>query len=85
MGLVARTFDDETFRDEMSAIMKRLANSAPLAVGEMKKNFVNAESMSLRDYIELETERHSRVGKSADTKEAFLAFVEKREPNFQGS
>ena len=84
MGLVARTFDDETFRDEMSAIMKRLANSAPLAVGEMKKNFVNAESMSLRDYIELETERHSRVGKSADTKEAFLAFVEKREPNFQG-
>ena len=84
MGLVARTFDDETFRDEMSAIMKRLAGSAPLAVGEMKKNFVNAGDMSLRDYIDLETERHSRVGKSEDTKEAFTAFIEKREPNYQG-
>ncbi len=40
--------------------------------------------MSLRDYIELETERHSRVGQSDDTKEAFGAFVEKREPNFHG-
>jgi 2-(1,2-epoxy-1,2-dihydrophenyl)acetyl-CoA isomerase len=84
IGLVARTFPAESFRDEMYGIMKRLAASAPLAIGEMKKNFVNAESMPLRDYIELETERHSRVGSSADTKEAFLAFVEKREPNFQG-
>lgn len=84
MGLVARTFADDTFRDEMESIMQRLAGSAPLAIGEMKKNFVNAENLPLRDYIELETERHSRVGASADTKEAFLAFVEKREPKFQG-
>ena len=84
MGLVARTFSDESFRDEMQSIMDRLAASAPLAIGEMKKNFVNAENLPLRDYIELETERHSRVGASADTKEAFLAFVEKREPKFQG-
>ena len=84
MGLVARIFSDESFRDEMQSIIDRLAASAPLAIGEMKKNFVNAENLPLRDYIELETERHSRVGASADTKEAFLAFVEKREPKFQG-
>jgi 2-(1,2-epoxy-1,2-dihydrophenyl)acetyl-CoA isomerase len=84
MGLVARTFSDDAFRDEMASIMQRLATSAPLAIGEMKKNFVNAENLPLRDYIELETERHSRVGASADTKEAFLAFVEKREAKFQG-
>ncbi len=84
MGLVARTFSDESFRHEMQSIMDRLAASAPLAIGEMKKNFVNAENLPLRDYIELETERHSRVGASADTKEAFLAFMEKREPKFQG-
>jgi 2-(1,2-epoxy-1,2-dihydrophenyl)acetyl-CoA isomerase len=84
MGLVARTFADDAFRGEIESIMQRLANSAPLAIGEKKKNFVNAENLPLRDYIELETERHSRVGASADTKEAFLAFVEKRKPNFQG-
>ena len=84
IGLVAKTFPDETFRDEVGAIVQRLAASAPLAIGEMKKNFVNAENMTLRDYIELETERHSRTGASADTREAFLAFVEKREAKFEG-
>ena len=84
IGLVARTFSDETFRDEIAAIVERLARSAPLAIGEMKKNFVNAENMNLRDYIELETERHGRTGASADTREAFLAFLEKREPKYQG-
>ena len=50
----------------------------------MKKNFINAENMPLRDYIKLETERHSRVGASEDSKEAFKAFVEKRDPVFKG-
>lgn len=84
IGLVARVFDDAAFRDEMEAIMQRLANAAPLAIGEMKKNFVNAENMTLRDYIELETERHSRTGASEDSREAFRAFVEKRVPVFKG-
>ena len=84
IGLVAKTFPDETFRDEVAAIVERLAKSAPLAIGEMKKNFVNAENMNLRDYIELETERHSRTGASEDSREAFRAFIEKREPTYQG-
>lgn len=84
IGLVARTFPDESFRAEVDAIVDRLASSAPLAIGEMKKNFVNAENMSLKDYIELETERHSRTGASEDSREAFRAFVEKRQPAFKG-
>lgn len=84
IGLVLKTFPDETFRDEVRAIAERLAKSAPLAIGEMKKNFVNAENLPLRDYIELETERHTRTGASEDSREAFRAFVEKREPQFQG-
>ncbi len=84
LGLVAKTFPDESFRDDVQAIVDRLAHSAPLAVCEMKRNFVNAENMPLRDYIELETERHSRTGSSEDTREAFRAFVEKRQPEFKG-
>jgi 2-(1,2-epoxy-1,2-dihydrophenyl)acetyl-CoA isomerase len=84
IGLVARTFPDAVFRTEVDDIVSRLAGAAPLAIGEMKKNFVNAENMPLRDYIELETERHSRTGASEDSREAFKAFVEKREPRFQG-
>ena len=84
IGLVLKTFPAETFHGEVQAIAQRLAKSAPLAIGEMKKNFVNAENLPLRDYIELETERHTRTGASEDSREAFRAFVEKREPQFQG-
>ena len=84
IGLVLKTFPAETFQSEVQAIAERLAKSAPLAIGEMKKNFVNAENLPLRDYIELETERHNRTGASEDSREAFRAFVEKREPQFQG-
>ena len=84
IGLVLKTFPDDTFRDEVQAIAERLSKSAPLAIGEMKKNFINAENMPLRDYIDLETERHTRTGGSNDSREAFRAFVEKREPRFEG-
>ena len=84
IGLVLKTFPDDTFRADVRAIAERLSKSAPLAIGEMKKNFVAAENMTLRDYIEVETERHTRTGGSEDSREAFRAFVEKREPNFQG-
>ncbi|MGI9322699.1 MAG: enoyl-CoA hydratase/isomerase family protein [Pseudomonadales bacterium] len=84
IGLVNKVFPDDAFRAEVKAIAQKLSKSAPLAISEMKKNFVNAEGMPLRDYIELETERHSRTGASQDTKEAFKAFVEKREAVFQG-
>ena len=84
IGLIARALPDNTFRDDVRGIAERISKSAPLAIGEMKKNFVNAENMTLRDYIELETERHTRVGSSEDTSEAFKAFVEKREPTFKG-
>ena len=84
IGLVLKTFPDETLREDVRQIAKRLAMSAPLAIGEMKRNFINAENMPLREYIELETERHMRTGASNDCREAMRAFVEKREPKFEG-
>lgn len=84
IGLVLKVFPDLMLQEEVRATAMRLSKSAPLAIGEMKKNFINAENMPLRDYIELETERHSRTGASEDSREAMRAFVEKREPNFVG-
>lgn len=84
IGLVSRVFPDETFREEVAAIARRIAGSAPLALRAMKANFVAAEHMGLRDYIAIETERHSRTGATHDSREAFRAFVEKREPKFEG-
>ena len=58
--------------------------SAPLALRAMKLNFLAAENVSLREYIRIESERHQRTGASEDSRAAFRAFVEKREPEFKG-
>jgi 2-(1,2-epoxy-1,2-dihydrophenyl)acetyl-CoA isomerase len=83
-GFVNKVFADDAFQAEVAAIASRLAKSAPLALRAMKQNFIAAENMSLREYIRLETERHQRTGASEDSRAAFRAFVEKREPEFKG-
>ncbi len=84
IGMVSRVFDDERFRDEVRAIVERLAEAAPIALRTMKSNFVEAERMDLESYIALESERHIRMFSTADTREAFRAKVEKRKPRFEG-
>ena len=85
IGLVNRSYDDDAFRDEVAAVVSRIAGSAPLALRALKANFVQAERLSLGDYLDLESERHLRIAASRDTKEAFAAFVEKRTPEFGGT
>ncbi len=36
------------------------------------------------DFVDLETSRHLTIVASDDTREAFRAFLEKREPRFSG-
>lgn len=84
IGFVSKVFPDDTFRAEVASIVSRLAKSAPLAMRAMKQNFIAGESVSLREYIRIETERHQRTGASEDSRAAFRAFVEKREPEFKG-
>jgi 2-(1,2-epoxy-1,2-dihydrophenyl)acetyl-CoA isomerase len=84
IGLVSRVFPDERFREEVTAIVERLANAAPIALRTMKSNFVEAERMDLAGYIALETARHMPMFLTHDTREAFAAKVEKRKPRFEG-
>jgi 2-(1,2-epoxy-1,2-dihydrophenyl)acetyl-CoA isomerase len=84
IGLVNATFDDDVFRDEVRAVVDRLAGAAPLARRGMKAHYVAAESMGFGEFVAIETTAHGTITASADTKEAFSAFVEKRTPRFQG-
>jgi 2-(1,2-epoxy-1,2-dihydrophenyl)acetyl-CoA isomerase len=83
-GLVSGVFPAASFRDDVLSVATRVAGKAPLALRAMKANFIAGERLGLREYIALETERHSRTGASEDSREAFRAFVEKRQPVFQG-
>jgi len=84
LGLVSRVFPDETIAEEVRAIAVRLAEAAPIALRTMKANFLDAERLSFRDFIAVESRRHIDIFKTEDTREAFRAKVEKRKPNFQG-
>lgn len=81
-GLVARVWDDDIFAAEVKRMAERLAGSSAAALRAMKAHYVAAERMDFTDFVTLETEDHFRISTSADTREAFRAFVEKRPPRF---
>lgn len=85
IGLVNEAFDDvDQLRAEVGSRARRLAGSAPLARRAMKAHYVQADGRTFAELIAIETEAHLRITRSADCKEAFRAFVEKRPPQFQG-
>ena len=85
IGLVARVWDDAVFRDEVEKMVSRLVRAAPLALKTLKAHYLAAEGAgTFGDYVSLETADHLRIVASADTAEAFRAFLEKRPAVFQG-
>lgn len=82
IGLVARVFPDESFRDDTEQVLAALLKKSPTALRGLKENYVAAERMVLADFVDYEAERHLRIAASEDTAEAFRAFLEKREPKF---
>ena len=84
IGLVSQVVDDEAFPAAVGALVERLAAAAPAGLRTMKQNFSDAERMDLAAFVDLESERHLRLFRLHDTREAFLAKVEKRPPRFEG-
>ncbi len=83
IGIVARVFADDSFRDDTESFLTALLEKSPTALLGLKQNYIAAEQMTFRDFVDYETERHLKIAASADTAEAFRAFVEKRKPVFQ--
>src|SRR6202034_2290408 len=70
LGLVSEVVADERFEEHVQAITGRLAASAPLALRCMKQNLIDAESMPLSSYLDVECERYLYTGSSKDSIEA---------------
>ena len=84
LGLVNEVYADADFPEAVEVYTDRLATAAPLALRGMKQNYLDGETMGFREYIEAESERHTRISASADCREAFAAFMQKRTPVFEG-
>lgn len=84
-GLVAKVVPSETLMQESFEIAKVIANRAPVAV-KLAKEAVNiAFETALKDGMEYERRNFYLTFASKDQKEGMKAFLEKREPKYEGN
>ncbi len=82
-GVVARVVPDGTAEAAALALAARVAEGAPLGIRQAKAAIRGAHR-SLAEGFEAEDLLYERVLVSADRREGFTAFVEKRRPRFTG-
>ena len=85
LGIANRVTSFDTLQQETQALAKQIANGPRTAIRYMKENLNRALTADFRTCLAMEADRMVRVGATADHREAVRAFIEKREPRFEGS
>jgi enoyl-CoA hydratase/carnithine racemase len=83
-GLVNRVVPDADLDGFVQDWAERLAAGPPIAIGLSKRLLNDSHSRSLHEAMEAEAMAQSITLQSRDTQDAFAAFVEKRDPDFEG-
>jgi 2-(1,2-epoxy-1,2-dihydrophenyl)acetyl-CoA isomerase len=84
LGLVNRVFPEAEFAAEVLALARRIAHGPLVSFRYMKQNVNMALNGDHRGMLEREAITHLRCGETADHREGVAAFLEKRQPRFQG-
>ncbi|MCD8174453.1 MAG: enoyl-CoA hydratase/isomerase family protein [Phascolarctobacterium sp.] len=83
IGMLNHVCEDGKLEDAVYAMAKRLAESAPLSIGLIKK-YLNNTGLILDDVLTIEETTQSLLMGSEDCKDGITAFKEKRNPTFTG-
>jgi enoyl-CoA hydratase/carnithine racemase len=84
LGLFNRVVPHERLAEETRTLASALAAKPPLALALAKKAVYASEGASLRAMLDLELAHQLQCFASRDAREGFAAFLEKRQPSFQG-
>ena len=84
IGLVNRVLPDAEIDAFVDAWAKRLAAGPPIALAMTKRMLDNSMQVTLEQALDDEGVAQTVNFGTSDTGEAMRAFVEKREPNFEG-
>ncbi|XOV86572.1 MAG: enoyl-CoA hydratase [Pseudomonadota bacterium] len=84
LGLTNWVCEPEELASKTREIALRIATGPTVAYRYMKENLNRAMAGEVDDCMDLEATHHVHCGQTHDHREAAKAFVEKREPVFQG-
>ncbi len=84
IGLVNKIVEDRHPLDDSIFWANRISECAPIALKETKKLIRSLYAINLETFLTLENEAYKRCVYSKDRLEGFKAFLEKREPIYEG-
>ncbi|MGF1596928.1 MAG: enoyl-CoA hydratase [Acidimicrobiales bacterium] len=84
LGLTNRVAPSAGFAEAALDFASELAAGPPIALRLMKENLNRALHHELKECLAAEAVAMTRTGQTSDHKEAAKAFVEKRQPSFDG-
>jgi len=83
-GLIWRAVDDESLMTDANELALRFAKGPTTGLGMIKQAIQTASIQSLDEQLDLERDLQRKAGRTADYAEGVTAFLDKREPRFQG-
>lgn len=84
LGLVNWVVAADALEDQTRALAQRLASGPSVAYRYMKENLNRAVGGGVMECLDLEATHHVHTGRTHDHRAAARAFVEKRDPEFEG-
>jgi 2-(1,2-epoxy-1,2-dihydrophenyl)acetyl-CoA isomerase len=83
-GLVSRVVDDADLMEEAVSLATKLARGPTVALGLVRRLARDAEQLSLGEALAAERTAQREAGRTQDFRAAVMAFLEKRQPTFEG-
>jgi 2-(1,2-epoxy-1,2-dihydrophenyl)acetyl-CoA isomerase len=83
-GMISRVVEDEFLAEEALTLAANLARGPTRALGLIRRLARDAEQSSLTDALAAERIAQREAGETEDFKQAVFAFLQKRQPTFEG-
>ncbi len=83
-GMISRVVEDEELAEEAVALATRLAQGPTLALGLIRRLAREAQQLPLTEALAAERAAQREAGRTSDFANAVAAFLQKRQPRFEG-
>ncbi|HYG46754.1 MAG TPA: enoyl-CoA hydratase-related protein [Allosphingosinicella sp.] len=83
-GMISRVVEDEHLASEAVQLATRLAQGPTVALGLIRRLAREAEQVSLSEALAAERAAQREAGQTQDFRGAVVAFLQKRQPRFEG-